>query len=89
MLSQPLRVYEPNLQKIARQYQCDAVYKSLGDVEERREIDVDHLMFTRSSLHERKKLTRTGTALKKRDIEVATMDRLLESHPGLEGLPCC
>ena len=29
-------------------------------------------------------LTRTGSALKKREIEVTTLDTLLESHPGLE-----
>ena len=89
MLSQPLRDYEPNLQKIARQYQCDIVCKSLGGVEERREIYLDHLVFTRSSLHERKKPTLIGAAMKERDIELATMDSFLVSHPGLERLSCC
>ena len=35
VLVEPLRDYEPDLQKIARQYRCDIVYKALGDVEER------------------------------------------------------
>ena len=84
MLVEPLRDYEPNLQKIARQYRCDIVYKALGEVEGRREIHVDPQILTRSSLHERMELTRTGSVLEKREIEVTTLDKLLESHPGLE-----
>ena len=75
---EPLRDYEPDLQKIERQYRCDIVYKALGDVEERREIYVDSEMRTRFSLRERTERTRTGSVLEKREIEVTTLDRLLE-----------
>lgn len=85
VLVEPLRDYEPDLLKIARQYRCDIVDKALGDVEERREIYVDSEIRTRSSLHERTELTRTGSVLEKREIEVKTLDRLLESHSDLEG----
>ena len=82
---EPLLDYEPELQKIVRQYRCDIVYRALGNVEERREIYVDSEIRTRSSLHERTKLTRTGSVLEKREIEVTKLDRLLESHPDLKG----
>lgn len=84
-LVEPLHDYEPELQKIARQYRSEIVYKALGEVEEHREIHVDPRILTRSSLHERTELTRTGSTLEKREIEVTTLDRLLESHPGMEG----
>lgn len=84
LLVEPLRDYEPDLQKIAAQYRCDIVYKALGEAEERREINVDPHILTRSSLHERTALTCTGSPLETREIEVTTLDKLLECHPNLE-----
>ena len=43
-------------------------------VEERREIYVNSQIRTRSFLHERTELTRTGSVLGKREIEVTALD---------------
>jgi FkbM family methyltransferase len=85
LLIEPLRDYASDLERIAEQYRCDIVYKALGEVEERRKIHVDPQILTRSSLHERTELTRTGSTLQEREIEVTTLDSLLDSYPDLEG----
>lgn len=85
LLVEPLRDYEPSLAKIAAQYSCDIVYKALGQFKGQREIFVDPQILTRTSLHERTQLTRTGSQLEKRQIDITTLDSLLDIHPNLEG----
>lgn len=85
LLVEPLQDYAEHLEKIAAQYRCDIIYKALGDREDLCEMHVDPRILTRSSLYARTGLTNTGSPLELRQIEMTTLDSLLDVYGDLEG----
>jgi len=85
LLVEPIVDYREHLEKLARRYDCELIFKGLGEREEVREFMVDPGQLTRSSAQRRTGLTDTGAVLESRAVEVTTLDKLLEERPALPG----
>lgn len=84
VLVEPLKEYENSIEEISRKYNCKIFYKAVSDTEDRQEIIIDTKKLEMSSLTNRTAITATGNQLKKRLVEVTTLDRIFREIPNLE-----
>ena len=84
ILIEPLKEYKNAIEKIAKKYNCDIHYKAVGDRECKREINIDTGKVLRSSFLHRTPLTRSENPLKKRIVEVTTLDTIFRETIAIE-----
>ena len=83
-LLEPLVDYRAALEKIARNYDCQILYSAVGDEARTEEIMVDSRDLHKSSFQHRSNLTKTGNQLEGRQVDITTLDTILEQHPDIE-----
>ena len=80
VLVEPLREFEPHLQRILKHYRGAYFLNAAGAKEETATIHVEATYALRSSFHVRTSLTATGDNVEKREVPVTTLDILLERN---------
>lgn len=83
LLIEPLRDYEPYLQRIAGHYNCKIIYSAVGRSLGKQEIMVDPMVLQKSSFHQRSALTATDSILERRIINVTTLDDIYRDIPDM------
>ncbi|MEW6751147.1 MAG: FkbM family methyltransferase [Candidatus Latescibacterota bacterium] len=84
-LFEPLREYAPQLERLARAYDCRIHYQAVGASPGVLQIHVDPRWPTRTSFAERTGMTRTGSRLESRQVEVVTLDQVRQAGPPMSG----
>ena len=84
ILVEPLKEYEEHINNISQKYDCTVYYKAVGESLSKLEINVDLGKFTKSSFSERTPLTRTGNQIKKKMVEVTTLDSIYKQNPNIK-----
>ena len=84
VLVEPVREYEPTIQKIEREFSCLTYYAAVGSKEGETEFTVDLDDPEKSSLQVRTGLTTRAHNVAKRRIPVTTLDHIVAEHPELE-----
>lgn len=80
ILIEPLFEYEKRLKEITTKYNAQYFLCALGSQKKRITIHVDTSDILKSSFYERTRLTVTGNALRKREVDVITLDELMATH---------
>jgi len=85
ILIEPLNEYADSIEKIITRYDCEIHFKAVGETECKLEINVDTVNFLKSSFADRTSLTKTRNPLKKRIVEVTTLDTIYSQSPTIDG----
>jgi FkbM family methyltransferase len=78
VLVEPLREFQPAIETITRNYNCQVFYKAVSDQPGVQELRVDAKNLTKSSFADRTPLTATGNTLQTRQVETTTLDKIYE-----------
>ncbi len=84
ILVEPLREYQSAIEKISQRFKCSVHYKAVGAHDGSMEMNVDPEHLLKSSLVDRTALTKTGSALEKRTVEIITLDTIFKTDPAIE-----
>ena len=76
VLVEPLKDYESSIDRIVNQYDCEVHYKAVGNRQCELEMNVDTGDLKKSSLRDRTAITKTGSTLEKRTVEVTKLDTI-------------
>jgi FkbM family methyltransferase len=85
VLVEPVREYQPQIDKIMAQYDCRVFWKAAGSQQGEAEITVDVTDPQKSSLETRATVTKRDHKLEKRKIEITTLDSILRECGNVEG----
>ena len=80
VLIEPLKEYEPHLQRILLECEGQYFLAAAGARDERAIINVEPNRPWKSSFYERTDLTSTGDLVEKREVPVTTLDTLMKKH---------
>jgi FkbM family methyltransferase len=83
ILIEPLTEYRSYLARLSRAYDCTVIQAAVGERPGQCHMMVDTGCPMRSSLSTRTPVTRSGSPLSRRTVNVVTLDSLLDTHPDL------
>lgn len=78
ILVEPLGHFKSSIDKITARYDCAVIHKAVSNVEGTAQINIDTRNLEKSSFDDRTPLTSTGNRLEKQEVEVTTLDAILE-----------
>jgi FkbM family methyltransferase len=80
ILIEPLKEFEPYMRDILKKYRGEYFLTAVGARDEKRIINIESPYRERSSIHKRTLLESSGIHLSPREIQVTTLDALMEKH---------
>jgi FkbM family methyltransferase len=80
VLLEPLKEYDPHLQRILKEYEGDYFLTAAGGQDGKAVINVEPNHLWKSSFCERTELTSTGDPVEKRKVPVTTIDTLMKKY---------
>ncbi len=78
ILVEPLNNFESSISKITTRYNCKVIRKAVSNRAGTAQINIDTSDLEKSSFDHRTPLTATGNRLEHREVEVTTLDTILE-----------